>query len=95
MYTCQENEKTQCQSVIKINIFHSKRQYANLTLKRKFASTPCRPRKKGVSSFCSYCVYGMPITKQLMCTFKKLTVFLDVNLSLPENCTFSPHIYKA
>ena len=24
-----------------------------------------------------------------------LTVFLDVNLSLPENCTFSPHIYKA
>ena len=63
--------------------------------KRKFVSTPCRPMKKGVSNFCSHCVYVMPITKQLMCNFKKITVFLDVNLSLPENCTFSPHIYKA
>ena len=46
-----------------------------LFIKRKFASTPCRPRKKGVSNFRSYCVYGMPITKQLMCTFKKSQCF--------------------
>ena len=69
--------------------------YNRVRVRRKFVSTPCRPRKKGVSNFCSYCVYGMPITKQLMCTFKKITVFLGVNLSLPENCMFSPHIYKA
>ena len=64
-------------------------------LKRKFASTPYRSRKKGVSNFCSYCVYGMPITKQVICTFKKITVFVKGNLSLPENCTFSPHIYNS
>ena len=43
--------------------------FRGIVLKRKFASKPCRPRKKGVSNFCSYCVYGMPITKQLMCNF--------------------------
>ena len=67
----------------------------DLPFKWKFVRKPCRPRKKGVSNFCSYCVYDMPVTKQLVCTIKKITVFLDVNLSLPENYAFLTHFYKA
>ena len=33
--------------------------------------------------------------KTIYVYLKQITVFLDVNLSFPENCTFSPHIYKA